>query len=305
MLLAVEDALGVLRAGMPLMDLRGWLKGRRLVSLPFSDHTPMLLSSEADRDSLVDGLLDLLGQLGVDRCELHDSIPERTGVYGGAVALRHESALGDDPAAMFERFHRTRVRQPIEHAMSSGVTLERGDGLAALRDYYRLHVATRRRHGVPPQPWRFFQLLHERIFSAGLGHLFLARKDGHVIAGSIFLGWGSRLVYKFNASDPVYWKLSANQLLLWHAMQWGGANGFTTLDWGRTEPEHTGLRDFKRGFGTEEIPLHYSVITQQSPPADRSHQASQPVRGWGAQIIRHAPLWFCRGVGRVLYGQFG
>ncbi len=317
MLLALTDDAGSLVGGMPLMDLRGWLRGRRFVSLPFSDYTPMLARNDGDRQKIIAGVFDLLAARGVDRCDLHAGLTDRgdveerqgaigvNGLYDIPSGLRHESSLGGDLSLNYERFHRTRVRQPIEHAVSLGVRVERAEGLDGMRDYYRLHVATRRRHGLPPQPWRFFQLIHERMFGAGLGALFLARSEGRVIAGSIFLGWGSRLVYKFNASDPVYWKLSANHLLLWQAIQWGGANGYTTLDWGRTEIEHTGLRDFKRGFGTDEIPLHYSLITRVPPRSDPSGRSSKSTPEWGATLIRHAPLWFCRGVGRVLYGQFG
>ena len=41
---------------------------------------------------------------------------------------------------------------------------------------------------------------------------------------------------------------------------WGCENDYSTFDFGRTESGNEGLREFKRGWGTDETTLSYAVI---------------------------------------------
>ena len=70
----------------------------------------------------------------------------------------------------------------------------------ALEDFYRLHVATRRRLGVPTQPRRFI-LAFEALFAAGLGFVLLVRRGDRPVAAAVFLAFGATLLYKYGASN--------------------------------------------------------------------------------------------------------
>jgi lipid II:glycine glycyltransferase (peptidoglycan interpeptide bridge formation enzyme) len=113
----------------------------------------------------------------------------------------------------------------------------------------------------------------------------------------VFLTWSGTVVYKYGASDATFWRLRPNNALLWHAINWACLNGYSTFDFGKTEPENTGLRDFKRGWGTEEASLAYAVLGPARIPASTAARAARLM----GPIIRHGPPFVCRGLGRALY----
>ncbi|MEO5930584.1 MAG: GNAT family N-acetyltransferase [Candidatus Kapaibacterium sp.] len=287
--------------GIPVIETRSMLRGRRLIALPFSDACAPLVADKESLAELIDGLHALRRQRGCPELEIRWKLPELPGVFPGAQALRHVTYLPDDPDELFRRFHRTRVQQPIRVAGKSGLRVERAGEWKDMADFYDLHLRTRQRHGIPVQPLRFFRLLWERLIGAGHGFLLLARDGDKAVAGALLLHFARGLVYKFNASDPLYWPMAPNHLLLWEALRQGCLAGYRSFDWGRTDTEHIGLRDFKRGWGAEEYPLRGSILAD-SPPDVRTSGASRTLM---VHVIRRSPPWVCRALGELLYGQLG
>jgi CelD/BcsL family acetyltransferase involved in cellulose biosynthesis len=129
-----------------------------------------------------------------------------------------------------------------------------------------------------------------------LGWVLTAYLDETPVAAAVFFEYKGTLVYKFAASDTGFSRHCPNHLLLWTALQWACRNDFHCFDWGRTDPEARGLRDFKNGWGAVEVPLTYSLIskTAPSPSSGRLTQLA------GA-VIRRSPAWVCRSIGEILY----
>jgi len=182
------------------------------------------------------------------------------------------------------------------------VTVRRSTSAGDVVDtFYALHVQTRRRLGVPVQPRRFFRALGERIIEPGLGFVMIASHGRQPLAAAVFLNWNRTVVYKYGASDSNAWRLRPNHLLFWEAIRWSAENGYQTFDFGRSEAAQQGLREFKSGWGTEEVPLTYSMIRDRTNvSADTSR-----VAGWtsaaGGAVIRRSPAWVARLLGEVLY----
>lgn len=160
--------------------------------------------------------------------------------------------------------HRTQ-RQNIKTAEKNGVQIIRGEDLDHLRVFYRLQCLTRHRQGFPVQQWRFFELLINRIISQGLGFILLAYKDDQCLAAGLFLHWNKILCYKYAASSESEQTLRPNHLITWTAVRWGCENGFKIFDFGRSDFKNEGLRTYKNRWGTDETPLTYSLLSDQSP----------------------------------------
>ena len=174
--------------------------------------------------------------------------------------VEHVLALGRDADELRRRFKK-QAWQKVKQAERQGLHVReaaRADDF--LDTYYELHLATRRRQGVPCQPRRFFERLWNYVLEPGHGVLLLAEHDGAAAGGAVFLGASSTLVYKYSASLPKFWALRPNNLLLWTAMQWGIARRFDLLHFGRSDVENRGLRAFKSGWGAEERPLAYGTV---------------------------------------------
>jgi len=133
------------------------------------------------------------------------------------------------------------------------------------------------------------------------GFVMIASHGRQPLAAAVFLNWNRTVVYKYGASDSNAWRLRPNHLLFWEAIRWSAENGYQTFDFGRSEAAQQGLREFKSGWGTEEVPLTYSMIRDRTNvSADTSR-----VAGWtsaaGGAVIRRSPAWVARLLGEVLY----
>jgi lipid II:glycine glycyltransferase (peptidoglycan interpeptide bridge formation enzyme) len=196
----------------------------------------------------------------------------------------------------FKRTH----RQNIATAEERGVHIEWGTEPEHLRRFYAMQLETRRRKGIPVQPRKFFDLLGEQILAQGLGFILLAYKDAQCLAGGLFLHWQQTLTYKYAASIGEDQQYRPNNLLSWAAMRWGCENGYTVFDLGRTELENAGLRRFKSGWGAEESPLTYSMLSA-APPGTGNGKLMSLME----TVIQKAPPWVCRATGELLYRYFG
>jgi lipid II:glycine glycyltransferase (peptidoglycan interpeptide bridge formation enzyme) len=179
------------------------------------------------------------------------------------------------------------------------VAIRRGDHERDLTEiFYDLHLHTRRRHGIPVQPRRFFELLWRRILEPGHGFLSLAYSGRIPVAGTVFLTGRETLTYKYSASRPEFWRVRPNHALIWHAMEWACANGFRTFDFGLTHFPNRGLRDFKRRWAAREEVLCRSVVADTALPSRSPYGPAERTLG---AVVRHGPLWLCRGIGELLY----
>lgn len=298
-ILALTDADGSLCAGLPIMKVNSFLTGRRWVSLPFSDYCNSLHRDDPARDELTSQLVRMLRAGEFKKMEVRWSLPGQEGIQQVAQFVLHTIRLDPDPAQVSKKFKRTHL-QNIRTAQERGVTVELGKELKHLRAFYDLQLETRKRHGVPAQPWKYFELLWRHIISKDMGFVLLAKHENEIIAGMVYLGWGRTLIAKYAASREDHFNLRPNNLLFWEGIRWGCQNGFAVFDMGRTEIENAGLRNFKSRWGAVEEPLYYSILSRK--PIQRSNGRLERIMH---SVIQHSPLWVCRLSGELLYRHVG
>jgi len=190
------------------------------------------------------------------------------------------------------------VRRAIRKAERNGVNVLIVSNRQAVIDFYRLHVQTRRRHGLPPQPASFFLNIYEHVVRPGLGFIVLARHGSNSIAAAIFFRFGKNALYKYGASEKRFQEFRANNLVMWHGIQVLADAGAEKLHFGRTDCEDDGLRRFKLSWGTEEETIGYFRVhplgrERLAPASDDS--------GFHKQIFRRLPLVFNRLAGSMIY----
>ncbi len=292
--LASTDAEGRIAAGVPVMDVSSRFTGRRWVSLPFTDSCAFLTEGQP-ADEFARALIDEARTRRLDTFELRTAVPAGPPLHTQPVAVRHRLALSADPDAVyggFSKMHRRNIRK----AEQTGMRVAIGHGPTDIAAFYRLHLLTRRRLGVPIQPRRFFRLLSSRLLARGFGFVLSVHVGDIPVAAAVFLHWNGVLIYKYGASDEQYWEYRPNNLLFREAIRWGCEHGCHTLDWGRTDLDDRGLRDFKQGWGAHEEPLYYSIVGD-APPRD----SSGPLKKAMATVIRRSSPWVCQAVGELFY----
>jgi hypothetical protein len=297
--LAKFNSQGGIQGGIPLIRIKSLGNKQRLVSLPFTDHCSPLYDEPSTLEDLTDHLVRLSREDQISRIDLRSDYSPHSGVDKYSNYVLHRIGLAPDESIVSSRIKPKHFRQ-VKVAEQRGVRIERGYDKQFIKQFYRLHLLTRRRKGVPVQPWKFFDLLGDYLTQQGLGFILLAYKDQECVAGAVFLHWNKTLVYKYSASTEKARPLLAMDLLLWTAIQWGCENGYDWMDMGRTNNEDDGLKYFKRRWGAEEISLEYSRISEDahSPGAGSWAKRVQP-------IIQRSPLWVCRAAGELLYRYFG
>jgi CelD/BcsL family acetyltransferase involved in cellulose biosynthesis len=295
--LALRNADGGLLAGVPVVETGGKLRGRRWISLPFTDLCPPLVVGDAKLQARLHNELEAArAEAGVASVELR-AAPSGDHAQRVPAGLRHTLRLDRDPEQTFARF-KPSVRNKIRSAERNGVIVSPAEDEDELtRTFYALHAATRRRLGVPVQPRRYFTLLWRRVLEPGLGFLLVARSGGRAIAGAVFLTWRGTMIYKYSASDASASRLRPTNALLWHAIRSASENGDSTFDFGRTDFDNPGLRDFKLAWGTDEESLAYSMIGPTQVSGSRRKRAARLTE----PLIRRSPMFVCRGLGWALY----
>jgi len=292
------DRDGAVAAGIPLLEIQRFSPRRRFISLPFTDYCPPLATSDDVLAELTAGLLRWQRRNRVHQLVVHGGLSSAAGIQVVPRAVRHLLPLGCSSQEFLERIKGTQVHRAIKKAQREGVTARISRSAADIDTFFQLHLQTRRRQGVPVQPKRFLRLLWKHVIDQGLGFVVLAHKDGQPIAGAIYLAWNQTLIYKFGASDPRFWEVRPNNLVMWTAIEWACEHAYRELDFGRSDTENLGLREFKRRWGAVELPLNYSYLT--AAPGRPMPRLSMQVM---ARIIQSSPPIVCRLSGEILYGR--
>ena len=291
---ALRSIEGDVVAGLPFVRVRSRLTGSRLVALPFTDHSPALCAPGWDI-AMGEAIRSWAKEEGP--LEVHARLPLEDGHWVSA-GVRHVMPLGDRET-VWKRLSKTPVGRALRKAERSELIPHIERDLPAMRAFFRLHCLTRRRQGVPVQPWRFFEQLHRHVLSEGLGMIVLARYRGTPVAASLFLATNLTLIYKYGASDPAYLPLRPNNLVMWHAIEWGCEHGCATIDFGRSDIENSGLRQYKSSWGAQETSHHHTVL----PHRPRRREPSFAIKAAGV-VLRRSPVIAARAVGELLYGHY-
>ena len=278
--------------GIPAIDVSTPIGGRRWASLPFTDHCAPLAE---DVGELSGHLVEVARAARLDRLEIRGALGGEPAVRTHGGFVRHIVPIASEQHANWDRLFKNH-RRNVRIAERFGVRVVRGVAASDVDTFYRLHVRTRRRLGVPVQPRRFFRLLRERLLEHGLGFVLTATHGGIPVAAAIFGTWNGTVLYKYSARDERYAKLDANYLLLWTAIRWANENGYHTLDLGRSDQGQDLLRGFKSGWGAREEPLVYSVVSDA--PARMPSRRLENAMGL---VIRNTTPWVCRAAGELFY----
>jgi len=257
-----------LRNGIVFCEISSWLTGRRLVSLPFSDHCEPLASEPGDLEPL---LLYARQKVDAGRYKRFEIRP-MTYVPPGAAGLGknrsyvfHRLDLRPPAETIFRGFHKDCIQRKIRRAERENLLYEDGNSDELLEKFLGLMMKTRRRHGIPPQPPRWFRALLT-AFGKDL-KIRVASKDGVPVASILTISRRRTVVFKYGCSDHAASRFGGTPMLFWRTIQEAKDNGQDELDMGRSDADNEGLITFKEHWGALPTRLQYW---------------SYPGREWGA-----------------------
>jgi hypothetical protein len=290
-----------LQALLPLFEINSKITGKRAVSLPFTDFCDAITSPKCSLENLLNYAIEYGKKEQWDSFEFRGGRIDFENVSPSATFYYHQLELYKDHNKIFSTFRKSTQRN-IKKANKLGLEIQINNSKNAVKEYYRLHGITKKRHGIPVQPSQFFENIYENIIAKGFGNVALAYFEGNCIAGAIFFNYGPQAIYNFGASDFKYQHLRPNNFLMWEAIKWYADNGFSSFCYGITDTTNSGLAQFKAGMSTTEETIsyyNYNFKTNSYVVDDAT------ITNFRRKIFKNMPISMLKFAGKYLYKHYG
>ena len=289
-----DQVVGVL----PLVQLKSWLFGHSLVSLPFAVYGGVAAADPEAKQALHRLAVDLGRELGVEHLELRNvasAEPQwpRQEIY---VTFR-KTLLPEVEANMLAipRKQRAMVRKGIQRELRSEVD-------ADTDRFFALYADNQHRHGTPPQSKRYFQAL-KRVFGDDCELLTVLSPQGEAVSGVLSFYFRDEVLPYYAGDLTAARDLAANDFKYWELMRRACERGLRVFDYGRSKRE-TGSYDFKKNWGFEPAPLHYEyqLFKRDTVP---QNNPSNPKYQKAIELWRRLPRGVVNAVGPMLARHLG
>lgn len=283
--------------------IKSLLTGKRLVSLPFSDHCQPLADQDAT-NMIVQHLSSHSNAKGMKYVELRPLEDNNLSCIASITSTEHfcfqSIDLRKDIAVLYRGMHESCIRRKIKRAEKEQLFYEQGSSERLLRNFYYLFLLTRRRHKLPPPPASWFNNLAH--FLGDQLRIHMAFKNEKPIASILTLTHRDTIVYKYGCSDSSYSNMGGTPYLFWKVIQQAKHTGFSEFDLGRSDYEDDGLIAFKEHLGATSKNITYF----RSLPIKNENSFSKTRV---ASLMRHTlsrlPDPLLTSVGSILYRHMG
>ena len=241
-LAAVED--GRIRGVLPSVEVRSWIFGRTLSSLPYVNYGGVLAQTKAARSALLNGALEVAARRGLDDVLLRHVSKQFHDLPAQTHKVTLLMALQPDVESMWSALDR-KVRNQIRKAEKSGVTVESGS-LELLDDFYRVFARNMRDLGTPVYGRRLFETILSTFPLDA--RVYIGRVGPVAVAGALSYRYGAVVEVPSASALREHRASCPNHLVYWHIIRDAIAQGCTTFDFGRSTPGD-GTYHFKEQWG--------------------------------------------------------
>lgn len=290
-----------MKALFPVMEVNSLFTGKRGVSLPFTDYCEPIVSDAAQFRELIAAAVAFGTKRNWQYLEFRGGETFFPTEEPSEWHYGHTLDLAEGSRKLFAGL-RDSNRRNIQKAEKEKIDVAVATSPDDVKAFCHLNALTRRDHGLPPQPRRFFQCVYDQILSQGMGFIVLASLRGTAIAANVYFTFGDQILYKYGASDKAWLHLRSNNLVIWAAIKWGCDHGYRSLCFGRTEPENEGLRQFKAGWGARENVIKYY---RYSLKKNAFIKTPAQVRSSHRRIFSKLPIPLLNTLGSMLYRHMG
>jgi CelD/BcsL family acetyltransferase involved in cellulose biosynthesis len=291
--------------GLVFCQVESWLTGRRLVSVPFSDHCQPLAEGR-DAHAILEYLQAYRKKARLRYIELRPlplnfELKQSPHFTNSEVFSFQKIDLNSDLDTIYKRFHDSCIRRKIKRATRENLEYESGRSDELLKKFRHLLLLTRRRHKLPPQPASWFKNLAQRLGQNITFHLL--SKDSNPVSSIVTLTYKNSLIYKYGCSDASFNNLGGTPLLFWKVIQQAKQDGIHEFDLGRSDYEDPGLIAFKEHLGAVSSELRYYRY-----PAVHHHREKEPAKAepsLARQALSRLPDQLLAGAGELFYRHMG
>jgi len=296
---------GVIKGVLPMMYLKSWLTGKRLVSLPFSNACGPAGRAEST-EPLIERAFEIYRERGASTMEIRTRA-DLVGIDDDRFSSQSYFVtslldLYSDPDIVWTHFKDRHIRREVRQALKKGIEVRRGESVEDLELFYNLFVPTRLKHGVPPTPFKFFRNLWDKMRPRRLT-LFLATHGDLTVGALITLSFGKTLVAAYIGSDIEFRSYRVHQILCWKAIEMGCLEGFEKFDWLRTPRNAESLRYYKERWNSYEVDLNYLYYPEVRGTAGTVEESAR--YRLMTSVVKRTPDFVGKTAGRLIYKHLG
>lgn len=257
---------GEIRALLPLMFTETD-QGRVYNSLPYYGSNGGVI---ADNEEAESRLIEVYNEIATQPATISATIISNPFIaQDGGEAIRHNYSdyrigqftnisFRENPSDEIMARLDSSTRRNIRKAAREGISVEVDH--AALDRLCEMHQANIAALGGLYKSNSFFDLIPQHFTPGDDFDIYVARKDGQLIAGLLLFYFNRTVEYITPAIDHEYRSLQPLSLILMTAMTQAARHGFTSWNWGGTWVSQTGVYRFKKKWGAEE--RNYRYYTQ-------------------------------------------
>jgi len=241
--------------GFPVLSVRSFIFGNRLISLPFSDYGG-IWEGRLEVDPVI--IEKVLKENSADLLEIR--VPSwKTHIISTlldssfSVLTRYSTFLIDLSQGIDNLWKKLskKTRNAIRKAYKFKLKLLFVESLEDLYNYYILYSRVSHEKGSPSHTFSLFKNMYYNMVRKGLARILIAEHSNRAIAG-IFLLLGDKWVNLWQCVVPKeYRPLNPSYFLIWESIKEVSQKGFTVFDMGRTR-KNSGVYLFKRRWGGKE-----------------------------------------------------
>ena len=242
---------GAVAGVLPLAEVKSLLFGHSLVSLPFCAVGGAAATDEDALAELHRAARELGGKIGAEYLELRNRSRREPQWPQQELYFSFRKEIHADSEAnmlAIPRKQRAMVRKGIKNGLASRID-------AGVDGFFSLYADNVHRHGTPPLPKRYFEML-KATFGRDVEVLTVTDPAGNPLS-SVLSFYFRDEVLPYYAGDMIAARdLAANDFKYWELMRRACERGLRIFDYGRSK-RGTGPFDFKKNWGFEPTPLAY------------------------------------------------
>lgn len=236
---------------LPLAEVRSRLFGHSVSSLPFCVYGGCAVADEGAIAPLHDAAAEFAGETGADYLELRNFASREPAWPRQDLYVTFRKVIDPDVEAnmlAIPRKQRAMVRKGIKAGLRTEVD-------ATVDRFFDLYADNVHRHGTPPFPKRYFEVL-KASFGDRCEPLIVLDGEGRPVSGVLSFYFRDEVLPYYAGDVTAARDLAANDFKYWDLMRRACERGCRIFDYGRSK-RGTGSFDFKKNWGFEPTPLSY------------------------------------------------
>ncbi len=253
------ESAGQIEGVLPLAQIKSFLFGHSLSSLPFCVYGGIAAVSDAAREALSLEAQKLAAQLNVGHLEYRNTnLQPQTQEWATKdlyVTFRKAIAADEEQNMLaIPRKQRAMVRKGIKAELQSEIDQN-------VERFFFAYSTSVHRLGTPVFSKKYFRVLKE-TFGDDCEVLTIT-KDGRTVSSVMSFYFRDEVLPYYGGGTGEAREVAGNDFMYWELMRRACEKGYKIFDFGRSKVG-TGAFDFKKNWGFEPQPLHYAYQLHRS-----------------------------------------